>query len=47
MKENVISFITGEKSLDEYDAFVDTIEQYNIGRCIELKQAALDRFNAR
>lgn len=45
--ENTVKFITGEQSLDEYEAFVEMLHTYNIDRCIELKQAALDRYNAR
>ena len=45
--ENTVKFITGEQSLDDYDAFVEQLHTYNIDRCIELKQAALDRYNAR
>ena len=45
--ENTVKFITGEQSLDDYDAFAEQLRTYNIDRCIELKQAALDRYNAR
>ena len=45
--ESVLAFITGNKSLDEYDSFIETIGKYDIERCIEIKQAALDRYNAR
>lgn len=37
----------GEMSLDEYDAFVASIEQMGIQEAIEVKQAALDRYMAR
>ena len=47
VNENTVKFITGEKSLDEFEAFVEMLHTYNIDRCIELKQAALDRYNAR
>ncbi len=47
VQENTVKFITGEQSLDDYDAFVEQLRTYNIDRCIELKQAALDRYNAR
>ena len=47
VNENTVKFITGEKSLDEFDEFVEMLHTYNIDRCIELKQAALDRYNAR
>ena len=45
--ENTVKFITGEKSLDEWDSYVEQLKQYGIERCIELKQAAFDRYNAR
>lgn len=45
MEENLLSFVTGSKSLSEYDEFVDTVKSMNMERVIELKQAALDRFN--
>lgn len=44
VNENVLQFITGEKSLDEYDEFIATLGEMNIERCIELKQAALTRY---
>ena len=47
VNENTVKFITGEKSLNEFEAFVEMLHTYNIDRCIELKQAALDRYNAR
>ena len=45
--ENVLSFITGAKSLDEFDAFIETIKGMGIERCKDIKQSALDRYNAR
>ena len=45
--ENTVKFITGEKDLAEWDDFVAQLKQYGIDRCIELQQAALDRYNAR
>lgn len=36
---------SGQDWLDEYDDFINTVESMNIKRVIELKQAALDRFN--
>ena len=45
MQENLLSFITGSKSLDEYDEFIETVKSMNLERVVELKQAALDRFN--
>lgn len=45
--ENVIRFILGSESLDNYDKFVETIKKMNIDRAIEIKQAAYDRLQAR
>lgn len=45
--EMVINFILGLESLDNYDAFVQTLKDLNIERAIEINQAALDRYNAR
>lgn len=47
VQENNVKFIKGERSLDEYDAYRKTLEDMGINRCIELRQAALDRYNAR
>ena len=45
IQENLLSFVTGSKSLDEYDAFIETVKSMNLERVVELEQAALDRFN--
>lgn len=47
VRENTIKFITGGRSLDEYDNFVQDLYNYGIEDCIGYKQAALDRYNAR
>lgn len=47
VQENTVKFITGTKSMDEYDSFIDQLHKYGIDRCIELKQAALDRYEKR
>jgi putative aldouronate transport system substrate-binding protein len=44
VQENTVKFINGTKSMDEYDSFIDELSKYGIDRCIELKQAALDRY---
>ena len=44
MDENVVKFIVGDKSLDEFDAFVDTLKQMGIEDCIAIEQAAYDRY---
>jgi putative aldouronate transport system substrate-binding protein len=47
VQENNVKFITGDRSLDEYDAYRETLKNMNIDVCIKLQQAALDRYNAR
>lgn len=44
VQENTVKFINGTKSMDEYDSFIEDLSKYGIDRCIELKQAALDRY---
>jgi len=44
--ENIIRFILGTRSLDEFEQFQDELRRLNIGRAIEIQQAALDRFFA-
>ena len=40
--------ITGVKDINtEWDSYVATIESMNIDRAVQIKQDALDRFNAR
>ncbi len=45
IQENLLSFVTGSKSLDEFDDFIATVNSMNLSRVVELKQSALDRFN--
>ena len=47
VQENTIKFITGQKPMEEYDAFVADLHTYGIDDCIKYQQAALDRYNAR
>ena len=47
VQENTIKFITGSRSIDEYDSFIADLKNYGIEECIGYKQAALDRYNAR
>lgn len=47
IEENTLQFITGAKDMSEFDSFVEELKGMNIERCIELKQAALDRYNKR
>lgn len=45
--ESIAAFITGDKSLDEYDAFVEQIRGMNIEGYLEIQQAAYDRYMAK
>lgn len=45
--ENVFAFITGERSLDEFDSFVEELKGLGTDRLCELYQAAYDRYLAR
>lgn len=42
--EATVKFITGDRSLDEFDAFTAELEQMGIQECIDIKQAAYDRY---
>lgn len=45
--EMVFKFITGERSLDEFDAFVEELKGMGTDRLCELYQAAHDRYQSR
>lgn len=45
--ENLPKFFTGDKSMDQWDEFIDNIYSMNIERCIEIYQDAYDRYCAR
>lgn len=47
VQENTVKFIMGTMSMDEYDKFIEDLHAFGIGRCIEIKQAAYDRYEAR
>lgn len=40
--QNILAFITGEKSLDDWDDYVATVESMGIERMVELHQIAYD-----
>ena len=42
--EQSLRFVTGERSLDEYDAFIEDLERMGLDRLRELRQAAYDRY---
>ena len=45
--ESTPQFISGVRSLDEYDAYVQTLKDFGIERAIEIVQQAYDDFMAR
>lgn len=45
--ENVAYFITGERPLEEFDTFVEEVKSLDVDTVIAVKQAALDRYNAK
>lgn len=44
ISENFLMFINGDKPLSEFDSFVQTIEDFGVETCVELQQAAYDRY---
>jgi len=46
-EEMAVKFIMGQESFDNFDKYVQEMKKMNIERAIELKQAALDRYNNR
>lgn len=47
VSENVVRIITGAQSVDSFDGVVETLKEMGIERCIEIQQAALNRYNSR
>lgn len=47
VSENINRFITGDRSLEEFDVFVSELEEMNIGRCIEIWQEMVDLYLAK
>ena len=45
--ESIAAFITGDKPLSEFDAFVESIKSMNIDGYLEIQQAAYDRYMAK
>ena len=45
--EMTVKFIVGSESLDNYQSYVSNIENMNIKRALEIKQAAYERFLSR
>ncbi len=47
IKENVVKFITGQRSMDEWDSFVAQLHSAGLDDIIAIRQSALDRYNNR
>lgn len=47
VEEMTYQFVTGQASLDQYDAYVEQVKALGIDKAIEIRQAALDRYLAR
>lgn len=47
VQESSAAFITGQRSIDEFDDYVAQIEAINIQEAIDIQQAALDRYASR
>lgn len=47
VQECNVKFIMGQMSLNDYDSYRETLKSMGIEECMALKQAALDRYNAR
>ena len=45
--EQTVRYIMGSESMDTWDKFMADLESYDLQRCIDIQQAALDRYNAR
>ena len=46
VNENFALFVTGARSLEEFDDYLATLESMGISRMLEIYQAAFDTFNA-
>ena len=47
VEEMTVKFIMGTESMDGYEKFVEDLYTYGLQRCIDIQQAALDRYNNR
>lgn len=45
--ETISKFVNGDKPMSEWDSFIEELKSMNIDTCIELKQAAYDRYQER
>ncbi len=42
-----LKFIFGTESLDDFDKYVETVENMGLDRALEIQNAALERYNSR
>ena len=47
VNEKTVQYIMGTESMDTCDAFLQSLHDYGIDRCIEIKQAVYDRYRSR
>lgn len=47
LEENLTQFAVGDKPMDEWDAFVESIYDLGIEECLEIQQTAVDRYYER
>lgn len=47
VQENTCNWIQGAATTDNFDSFVESLNQFGLQRCIEIQQGLLDRYNAR
>jgi putative aldouronate transport system substrate-binding protein len=45
-KESMMGFISGQKPLSEFDAYISTLNSMKVGRAVEIMQNAYDRYLA-
>jgi len=45
--ENTTAFVTGTRSLEEWDQYVEQIERMNLARALEITEAAYIRWQNR
>ena len=43
----LLRFVVGDNSMDQWDTFVDTCKSMGIDDCVEIYQTAYDRYEAR
>ena len=46
-QENLLRFLTGDQSLDNYEAFVQELKNMGVEECVDIKQAVYDRYISR